>query len=298
MAIEITTADSTTITGIRNALNSAPLSGAAGWDSVYTTTGSNSAKWSQAYTNLVSNSAAYLSGGPIIDISLLAAASASWNSVYTTTNANSASWDAGNGDVIGPEIATDNAIARYNLSTGKLLQNSLATVSDNGAIVAPSVGSVIPFYHDNQLNFPNATVYQGALAHSRADGRVYFAHNNTWNGLSNVTDLSNNTVLVSSSNVILSACTVTTHLSVGGIIYSNQINTINEVGTGTFILSSGSDIQLSAVNRVAVTNTPFRLVNLTSIQRDALAPQYGDMIYNTTTNKFQGYASVGWVDLS
>jgi len=295
MAIEITTADSTTITGIRNALNSAPLSGAAGWDSVYTTTGSNSAKWSQAYTNLVSNSAAYLSGGPVTDISLLAAASASWNSVYTTTNTNSASWDAGNGDVIGPGIATDNAIARFNLSTGKLLQNSLVTVSDTGAIVAPSVGSVIPFYYDNQASFPNATVYQGALAHSRADGRVYFAHNNSWNGLSNVTDPSNNTVLVSSGNVILSACTVTTNLSVGGIIYSSQINT---VGTGTPTLSSGSDIRLDAVTRVTVTNTPFRLVNLTSIQRDAIAPLYGDMIYNTTTNTFQGYSSLGWVNLS
>lgn len=293
MAIEITTANSTTITGIRNALNSAPLSGATGWDSVYTTTGSNSAKWSQAYTNLVTNSAAYLlSGG---DISLLTTTSASWDSVYTTTNANSASWNAGNGDVLGPGIATDNAIARYNLSTGKLLQNSLVTVSDAGAIIAPGVGSVIPFYFDNQAAFPNATVYDGAIAHSHADGRMYFAHNNTWTGLSNVTDPSNNTVLVSSSNVILSACTVTTNLSVGGIIYSNQINT---VGAGTPTLSSGSNILLDAVTRVTITNTPLRLTNLTSIQRDAIAPLYGDMIYNTTTNTFQGYSSLGWVNLS
>ena len=295
MAIEITTANSTTITGIRNALNSAPLSGATGWDSVYTTTGSNSAKWSQAYTNLVTNSAAYLlSGG---DISLLTTTSASWNSVYTTTNANSASWNAaGNGDVIGPFSSTDNAIARYNLSTGKLLQNSLVTVSDAGAIIAPFAGSVIPFYHDNQASFPNATVYAGAIAHSQADGRMYFAHSNTWTALANATDpVNSNTVLVSSSNVILSACTITTYLSVGGIIYSNQINT---VGTGTPTLSSGSDIQLDAVTRVTVANTPLRLVNLTSMQRDTIAPLYGDMIYNTTTNTFQGYASVGWVDLN
>jgi len=293
MAIEITTADSTTITGIRNALNSAPLSGAVGWDSVYTTTGSNSAKWSQAYTNLVSNSAAYLSGA---DISLLAAASASWNSVYATTTANSANWGAVTGDVFGPVIATDNAIARYNLSTGKLLQNSLVTVSDVGAIIAPTAGSVIPFYYDDQASFPNPTIYHGAIVHSHADGRMYFAHNNTWNGLSNVTDpVNSNNVLVSSSNVILSACTITTYLSVGGIIYSSQINT---VGTGTPTLSSGSDIQLDAVTRVTVSNTPFRLANLTSVQRDNITPLYGDMIYNTTTYKFQGYSHAGWVDLN
>ena len=297
MAIEITTADSTTITGIRNALNSAPLSGAADWDSVYTTTKGNSAKWSVAYTNLVTNSAAYLSGGASTDISLLATTSASWNSVYTTTHANSANWNtAGIGDVVGPSIATDNAIARYNLSTGKLLQNSLVTVSDVGAINAPGVGSVIPFYYDNQAAFPNATVYHGAIAHSHADGRMYFAHGGIWNAMANVADpVNSNSVVLSTSNVILSACTVTTYLSVGGIIYSSQINT---VGTGTPTLSSGSDIQLDAVTRVTVSNTPFRIANFTTASRDAITPLYGDMIYNTTTNTFQGYSSLGWVNLS
>jgi len=38
------------------------------------------------------------------------------------------------GDVVGPASATDNAIARYNLTTGKLIQNSTVTVTDNGDI--------------------------------------------------------------------------------------------------------------------------------------------------------------------
>ena len=38
------------------------------------------------------------------------------------------------GDVVGPASATDNAIARFNLTTGKLIQNSVVTVSDTGAI--------------------------------------------------------------------------------------------------------------------------------------------------------------------
>jgi hypothetical protein len=36
--------------------------------------------------------------------------------------------------VVGPASATDNAIARYNLTTGKLVQDSAATVSDDGII--------------------------------------------------------------------------------------------------------------------------------------------------------------------
>jgi hypothetical protein len=38
------------------------------------------------------------------------------------------------GDVIGPASATDNAIARFDTTTGKLIQNSTVTISDNGDI--------------------------------------------------------------------------------------------------------------------------------------------------------------------
>ena len=37
------------------------------------------------------------------------------------------------GDVVGPSSATDNAVARFDTTTGKLLQNSVVTVSDTGA---------------------------------------------------------------------------------------------------------------------------------------------------------------------
>jgi len=40
----------------------------------------------------------------------------------------------GSGDVVGPASATANAIARYNLTTGKLIKNSNVTISDTGAI--------------------------------------------------------------------------------------------------------------------------------------------------------------------
>lgn len=44
----------------------------------------------------------------------------------------------GGGDVDGPATATDNAIARFDLTTGKILQNSLATVDDSGSVNIPS----------------------------------------------------------------------------------------------------------------------------------------------------------------
>lgn len=38
------------------------------------------------------------------------------------------------GDVVGPDSATDNAVARFDLTTGKLLQNSTVTIDDSGNI--------------------------------------------------------------------------------------------------------------------------------------------------------------------
>jgi len=87
---------------------------------------------------------------------------------------------SGAGDVSGPASATDNAITRFDLTTGKIVQNSLVTVADDGAITAPGVSSVIPFYYANQAAFPSAVTYHGALAHSHADGAMFFAHSSAW----------------------------------------------------------------------------------------------------------------------
>jgi len=43
----------------------------------------------------------------------------------------------GNGDVVGPNGATDNAVARYDGATGKIIQNSLVIIDDLGNLVTP-----------------------------------------------------------------------------------------------------------------------------------------------------------------
>jgi hypothetical protein len=54
-----------------------------------------------------------------------------------------ASWygvdrQAGVGDVVGPASSTDNAVARFDSTTGKLLQNSSAILSDAGLLTLPA----------------------------------------------------------------------------------------------------------------------------------------------------------------
>jgi hypothetical protein len=58
--------------------------------------------------------------------------------VLSTNGTGTLSWTSagggGTGDVVGPASATDNAIARFDLTTGKLIQNSSVIVDDSGSI--------------------------------------------------------------------------------------------------------------------------------------------------------------------
>jgi hypothetical protein len=49
---------------------------------------------------------------------------------FTITNTS----PSAGGDVVGPASATDNAIARFDTTTGKLIQNSTVTITDNGDV--------------------------------------------------------------------------------------------------------------------------------------------------------------------
>lgn len=72
------------------------------------------------------------------------------------------------GDVVGPSSATDNAIARFDTTTGKLIQNSVVTVSDTGVIAgAPSITNI------NFVDFD--TTYATALT----EGQLGWDGNNT-----------------------------------------------------------------------------------------------------------------------
>jgi hypothetical protein len=63
------------------------------------------------------------------------------------------------GDVVGPASATDNAITRFNLTTGKLIQNSLVIIDDSGNVTGV-----------NTLTATNLTVNDDAtLGGSNAD---------------------------------------------------------------------------------------------------------------------------------
>jgi len=105
----------------------------------------------------------------------------------TWPNQTIASTASGTGDVVGPASSTDNAFARFDSTTGKLLQNSTgATLSDTGAAVFTgaldvlgnsTAGSNLKLYEDtdNGTNFvslkaPNTIAADVTFTLPSADG--------------------------------------------------------------------------------------------------------------------------------
>jgi hypothetical protein len=122
---------------------------------------------------------------------------------------------------------------------------------------------------------------------------------NTNNIVTNTSDIATNT-----SDIATNTAAITALQSGGGLpanaTFTNLTTTnFTVTGTGSITLASGNDLSLTATDRVKVTGTtPFKLANMTTTERNAISlPENGDMIYNTTDNKFQGYANSVWVDL-
>jgi inosine/xanthosine triphosphate pyrophosphatase family protein len=97
---------------------------------------------------------------------------------------------------------------------------------------------------------------------------------------------------------------------ISDVTIDNDLIVLNKISTNTLIiknvienyadpleLRSNNDIVLNTSSRVEVSNSPFKIASFTTVERDSLISQNGDMIYNIDDNKFQGYSSGMWVNL-
>jgi len=106
--------------------------------------------------------------------------------------------------------------------------------------------AIIPFLYANQAAFPNASTYHGAIAHSHADGAMYFAHSGSWNKLANDSDIAN---MVETTDSVSVLSDVDTTGAVDGSIlaYDN--------GTSTWKVNSGATSSVIAPFAFAVVNS-------------------------------------------
>ena len=66
-----------------------------------------------------------------------------------------------------------------------------AATAAQGALADSAIqpGVVNPVYFANQAAFPDANTNHGAIAHSHADGAMYFAHGGVWNRMANTSEI-------------------------------------------------------------------------------------------------------------
>ncbi len=112
---------------------------------------------------------------------------------------------------------------------------------------------------------------------------------------SSVIDTDDSSAITITPAVVMSSdLTVQNDMVVDGSLQAESLVTTS---TGTPTIESASSINLTAADRVTVTQSPINLARFTTTERNALTATNGDMIYNTTDNKFQGYANGAWVNL-
>jgi hypothetical protein len=109
------------------------------------------------------------------------------NQVIVSDGSGGLAWGSGGsgggGSFNGPASSTNDAIVRYDGTGGTTAQNSLVTIDDTGIISAPSVASIIPFYHSSSLSLPAAATVNGAVVVTSNNNSVYYASNGNWTRL-------------------------------------------------------------------------------------------------------------------
>ncbi len=169
------------------------------------------------------------------------------------------------GDVVGPASATDNAIARFDTTTGKLIQNSIVTVSDTGA-----VSGVI-----------NETFTSGT-APAYAEGRVFY--DSTANTLCYYNDNSQMTVNIGQENIVRVRNQTGADLTNGTVVYINGA-TGNTPTVAKAIATSFSTADIIGVLTTDIANNGFGYATTTGLVNglDLSAFADGDAVFLSAT---------------
>ena len=73
---------------------------------------------------------------------------------------------------------------------------------------------------------------------------------------------------------------------------------IVSTAVGTPTISSATDIDLAAANRVTVSRSPLRFANMDTAMRNSITAAEGDVIFNTDTHALQGFTNGAWSEIA
>jgi len=98
-------------------------------------------------------------------------------------DAQTLSWNAGTSTLA---VSGGNNVDLSALEQTLSISANILTISGSSSTV--DLGKT-QFLYANQTDFPSASTYHGAIAHSHADGAMYFAHSGSWNKIPTATDV-------------------------------------------------------------------------------------------------------------
>lgn len=179
-----------------------------------------------------------------------------------------------------------------------LLAGDYITIEANGRISSLSPGTITAndlttanIVELNNLYYSNDRVYANIFPLLTTSNIVeidnlYYSNDRVYANIFPLLELKANVSDLSNLNV--------TNFNVSNTISANSFVS---TGTGTPTLSSSTNINLEANAAVVVTRSVFRLANFTDGEVANIVGVAGDILFNSTNNKFQGYTTSGWVDL-
>ena len=241
-----------------------------------------SLSWESANSNLT------ISSGNSVDLSALSQTlSISGNVITISGSSDTVDLTSALGDVAGNY--GDSNVASYLSTNGYSnvdsdaqtlsLSANILTISGSNSTV--DVGKT-RFYYANQADFPSATTYHGAIAHSHADAAMYFAHSGSWNKLANNSDLS-------SYQTTTAATTANTNMQA----YVDALET-KIIGGANVNLDSLAEV----ANALANSNTELSTVAFTGTfsdlqSRPTISLAGSDLTYDETTLDLSGVGAQG-----
>jgi hypothetical protein len=180
----------------------------------------------------------------------------------------------GTGDVVGPSSATDNAITRFDNTTGKLVQNSLATVDDNGSVNIPTGQT----YKINNVALSASNVGAAASSHTHAQSDV----------TNLTTDLGNKAALASPTFTgVPAAPTATAGTNTTQLATTEFVTTAVSGVSGSQVKVSSNDSTAGYLNGKLVAGTGVTLTEGTDGGNETLTIAVSSSATNTSTYNVQ-----------
>lgn len=194
----------------------------------------------------------------------------------------------GTGTVVGPGSSTDNALVRYDGTSGTLIKDSGALLDDSNNL---ALASVTP----SNLTASTALVANGSkkvISSVTTLAELAFVSGVT---SSVQTQISAKVPLVTATNNAVTRFDGTTGLVQNSGVILDDSNNLSTAGAA-LLGAVGTPVDGAALE-LRSTTTAMLLTRLTTAQITALTAVNGMLVYNTSTDRFQGYFAGAWADL-